>query len=238
MKEKVEIKVKEHKRKLKTGKEINVESHYRHIKMDTISFKQAKEHFKKQPKKSQKRDLSRKSKRVYSEKKGIPATYIKRGGTDKMDVKKIDTPVYINGERGTILKSVSQLRRVLKGKGKHLKPKAKKEFEKNYLKETKPMLDSMKDSDVKGIFIGYDEKVEGQSYPFETYRKIRKVKGFKGEEFTGIGYKFEKKKGEKYATPIRDEFKLQTRKADLVIGVTDKKIKGIPKKGTYVKSRK
>jgi len=161
-------------------------------KKKKISYEKAKEHFKKLPKKTQQRDMSRKSKKPY-EKYNIPASYIKKGGHRKGDVKNLDTPQYTYGRRGTRLKSVYQLRRILKRKARDYKhPTTRNKRLKEYEKETKPMLDKLKDSDINGLFISYgDKKADGYG---EKTTRVRKIKGFRGEEFRGLGFKFKKVK--------------------------------------------
>ena len=200
-------------------------------KKKKISYEKAKEHFKKLPKKTQQRDMSRKSKKPY-EKYNIPASYIKKGGHRKGDVKNLDTPQYTYGRRGTRLKSVYQLRRILKRKARDYKhPTTRNKRLKEYEKETKPMLDKLKDSDINGLFISYgDKKADGYG---EKTTRVRKIKGFRGEEFRGLGFKFKKVKGKKY--PVKtNEPKIYTNKVQAVEGVEREK----KRKGLYIGSSK
>ena len=107
-------------------------------KKKKITYQKAKEHFKKLPKKTQQRDMARKSKKPY-EKHEIPASYVKKGGHKRADVKNLDTPQYTYGRRGTKLKSLNHLRRILKRKariiGSELKTKRRKEIKKKSRKK-------------------------------------------------------------------------------------------------------
>lgn len=201
-------------------------------KKKKVSYQKAKEHFKKLPKKVQQRDMARKSKKPY-EKHKIPASYVKKGGHRRGDVKDLDTPTYTYGRRGVRLKSVYQLRRILKGKVKNCKSvKSKKNFIKKYEKETKPLLDKLKDSDVKGLFVSYGDK-EKNSYSDKKPR-VRKIKGFKGEEFTGLRYNYRHthmKDGSVRSKKL-DTVKIDKRKVYAVEGIERRK----KKKGLYLTS--
>jgi hypothetical protein len=167
-----EIKVKGYERKTKSGKIIKVEGYTRDIPV--VPFSKAQYHFRKQSKKAQHADIKRAAKKTVLPNK-IPKSYIKKGGTKQIDVHGIDDPEYVYGYPTVKIKSINQLRRLVKPvqsfgiiDGKSL-----------YERHTKKILDDLKESDVKGLYAlpKFEEKKKV---------KIRKINEYKAKELVNL----------------------------------------------------